>query len=601
MKDYLVLLTSDDDSAKNSNGGSSTSSGVDELLLWTREHIALLSTTTTTILVKSQFVADRLLQDVEALNEEKKRKDESRDDRKKMPCFQWKLDVEVLLQDDDHRVDDVHDDKSKNTSSSTNDAKESVWDLIFVSKVLSLSHAASANSVVGIFYFPGKHATSLQQLAQTTALNNIVRICQYTTPTIPLALNRATASLCVKALFYTRIAYVIFNPAAGQRPAEDDMATLKRQLEPFMRLKIFYTEKDRSIAEQASEIVDQIKKEQTQQMVQATVVTSATHSVATEAQPHAPEDDKFIIIASGGDGTVSAIAGATLNSGIPVGIIPRGTANAFSVALGIPTNSVEEACQLIVQRTVREVDGAILSAELLWHSSISGDEEELGFRPDLGIVHHAGIEVDTHTNDDDSSDNKHDDNNTSYIHHIPKSSRWINHAGLGFEAGLVDNATRELKDKFGNLAYTIGAAQQILRNEQFRCTFVVDGDDSTEKTVETNIITIANVDPPSSIFAQGFGKVIPDDGLFEVTIGTSTGLEGGIQSLAALVANTIVKDNIGSDKLLCFRCREIRVTCDPPQKLLMDGEVIRDMDTVTFTCVSKGLKVIAPLPRKEDN
>jgi diacylglycerol kinase family enzyme len=346
------------------------------------------------------------------------------------------------------------------------------------------------------------------------------------------------------------------------------MAALKKTLEPSMRLKICYTEKDRSIADQCTEIVKMLLQEKQQQEDRQEYEKSSP-SIEKSIIP----DRESIIIASGGDGTVSAIAGATLNSGIPVGIIPRGTANAFSVALGIPTDSVEEACHNILRGNVRDVDGALLSAELLWHTSLF-DEDDLK------------IELKDYDVDDSQSN----------LHlHKPRTSRWINHAGLGFEAGLVDNATRQLKDKFGNLAYTIGAAQQVLQNEQFRCTFIVDDDESTEKTVETNIITIANVDASTSIFAQGFGKVIPDDGFFEVTIGTATGLDE-IRQLATLVANALVKNNLGSDTILSFRCKKIKVTCDPPQKLLVDGEVIRDMDTITFTCVPKGLKIFAPSP-----
>jgi diacylglycerol kinase (ATP) len=580
MNDYLILLTSDDGEdetdQRNNNINYNNAkedlfsvSGTDELLTWTREHIALLSTTPTTLLVQTQAMADRLLGAIEALNEERKQKDEN-----KMSFIPWKLDVEVLLKQDNGVDGD----------DATSCAAQDIWDLVLVSKILSLCTPDRTQSVVGIFFFPGKRPHL--RMSTKYALDNLLRVCEYSRPSIPLALNRATASLCVKSLLCTRVAYVIFNPVAGQRSAQEDIATMKQVLEPCMRLKICHTKKDQSIAEQATKIVELIQQQQLQQQQKLIQSTSSSKTATSSFLP----DYKCIIIASGGDGTVSAIAGATLNSGIPVGIIPRGTANAFSVALGIPTDSVEAACQLILRGTVREVDGALLSAELLWHSSLLEEEEDfVELHEDNNNVHQGKEYISKKGNNLQGGAN----GSHPHLPYFPKMSRWINHAGLGFEAGLVDNATRELKDKFGNLAYTIGAAQQIFRDEQFRCTFVVDGDESTEKTVETNVITIANVDAPSSIFAQGFGKVLPDDGLFEVTIGTATGFDG-IRELATLMANAIVKDNVGSDTLLCFRCKQIKVTCDPPQKLLVDGEVIRDMDTVTFTCIHNGLKVIAP-------
>jgi diacylglycerol kinase family enzyme len=542
MKDYLVLITSDhedDETTPSSTGTSSSSSSIDELIDWTQEHIALLSNSTTTLLVKTRDIASQLQSEVtlpRSKNEEG------------TGSPSWKLDIDILAPEDE--------DEQKND---TDSSAKKLWDLLLVHKILDLR--SSSQSVVGVFFFPGRRGS-----LSPTALDNIVRVCQYPHPNIPLALNRSTATLCVRSLFHTRVAYVIFNPAAGQRPPEQDMASLKKILEPSMRLKISYTERDRSIADQCAEIVTMLQQEKRQQEERQEQEKAARYLAERSIVP----DRESIIIASGGDGTVSAIAGATLNSGIPVGIIPRGTANAFSVALGIPTDSVEEACHTILRGHVRAVDGALLSAELLWHSSLLDEDE---------------VKNNDQTDVDDGTDQK--------DLHIPQTTRWINHAGLGFEAGLVDNATRQLKDKFGNLAYTIGAAQQVLKNEQFRCTFVVDGDESKEETVETNIITIANVDAPSSVFAQGFGKVIPDDGFFEVTIGTATGLNE-IRQLATLVANALVKDSLANDTLLTFRCKKIKVTCDPPQKLLVDGEVIRDMDTITFTCVPKGLLVFAP-------
>lgn len=49
-----------------------------------------------------------------------------------------------------------------------------------------------------------------------------------------------------------------------------------------------------------------------------------------------------------------------MNTGIPFGVIPRGTANAFSVALGIPV-PVVDACRNILGDNVRTVDGAMVN------------------------------------------------------------------------------------------------------------------------------------------------------------------------------------------------------------------------------------------------
>ena len=47
---------------------------------------------------------------------------------------------------------------------------------------------------------------------------------------------------------------------------------------------------------------------------------------------------------------VTAIARVTIETGIPLGIIHRGTANAFAVALGLPTD-LKQAYETILRMT----------------------------------------------------------------------------------------------------------------------------------------------------------------------------------------------------------------------------------------------------------
>jgi diacylglycerol kinase family enzyme len=68
------------------------------------------------------------------------------------------------------------------------------------------------------------------------------------------------------------------------------------------------------------------------------------------------------IIASGGDGTLSAAAEALMGTSIPLGVISRGTANAFASALGIP-DTIEAACQTILAGKTKVVDTALCNGK----------------------------------------------------------------------------------------------------------------------------------------------------------------------------------------------------------------------------------------------
>src|SRR6476646_9463988 len=100
-----------------------------------------------------------------------------------------------------------------------------------------------------------------------------------------------------------RSACLIFNPIAGQSDPEQDLAQIRSLLEPEIDLEIFST----------TEAVD-----------------------ADQLADIAVQRGVEAIIASGGDGTLSATAAALVGTEIPLGVISRGTANAFANALGLP-------------------------------------------------------------------------------------------------------------------------------------------------------------------------------------------------------------------------------------------------------------------------
>lgn len=60
--------------------------------------------------------------------------------------------------------------------------------------------------------------------------------------------------------------------------------------------------------------------------------------------------DGGIVVAAGGDGTINAMARATLASGCPFGVLPQGTFNYFGRAHGIPEDLAEATRSLLTAR-----------------------------------------------------------------------------------------------------------------------------------------------------------------------------------------------------------------------------------------------------------
>ena len=86
---------------------------------------------------------------------------------------------------------------------------------------------------------------------------------------------------------------------------------------------------------------------------------------------HAAETDTELIVAGGGDGTISTVAVESAASGKTLGILPLGTLNNFSKDLGIPQD-LNGAVRVIAQGVVRQVDLAEANGRVFINNSSIG-------------------------------------------------------------------------------------------------------------------------------------------------------------------------------------------------------------------------------------
>jgi diacylglycerol kinase family enzyme len=76
---------------------------------------------------------------------------------------------------------------------------------------------------------------------------------------------------------------------------------------------------------------------------------AALQKVAEQAVERARQSN-WVVVAAGGDGTLNAVAQATLGSGCEFGVIPQGTFNYFARTHGIPTDTSEATRALLRAR-----------------------------------------------------------------------------------------------------------------------------------------------------------------------------------------------------------------------------------------------------------
>ncbi|TAF11236.1 MAG: lipid kinase [Nostocales cyanobacterium] len=131
-----------------------------------------------------------------------------------------------------------------------------------------------------------------------------------------------------------------------------------------------------------------------------------------------------LVIVGGGDGTLNAAVDAIVDTQLPLGILPLGTANDLARTLGIP-NSLPLACQIIAAGNLRRID--------------------------LGWV------------------------NGKYFFNV---------ASLGLSVNITQKLTREVKRRWGIFAYAATALQVIWKSRPFSAEIRTHGQSFRVKTVQ---------------------------------------------------------------------------------------------------------------------
>lgn len=131
-----------------------------------------------------------------------------------------------------------------------------------------------------------------------------------------------------------------------------------------------------------------------------------------------------LVIVGGGDGTLNAVVDALVETKLPLGILPLGTANDLAKTLGIP-KSIPEACKIIASGEVRHID--------------------------LGLVN---------------------------------GKHFFNVASLGLSVKITQRLTKQTKQRWGVLAYIITALKVIWESRPFSAEIRINQKSIKVKTVQ---------------------------------------------------------------------------------------------------------------------
>ncbi len=105
--------------------------------------------------------------------------------------------------------------------------------------------------------------------------------------------------------------------------------------------------------------------------VKANVTLAESGEDIEKLAREAAEGDAEIIVAGGGDGTISSVAAIAAKAGKTIGVLPLGTLNNFSKDLGIPQD-LKEAISIISEGHIIEIDLAEVNGRTFINNSSIG-------------------------------------------------------------------------------------------------------------------------------------------------------------------------------------------------------------------------------------
>jgi len=233
-----------------------------------------------------------------------------------------------------------------------------------------------------------------------------------------------------------------------------------------------------------------------------------------------------LVAVYGGDGSVAQVAQVLRGTGTPMAIIPGGTANVVSKELGIPQPAPQ-------------------ALELL-----KGDAFEV-------------IQMDM-----------------AEVNGVP----FLIRVNFGIMADMVIEASRELKDKVGQLAYGITALKTMAASRPVSYRMTIDGAEVIQSGVALTVTNCGSI-------GIGNYSFLPDisitDGLLDVLLLQ----EASLLSVLKVTGTTLL--HTGSEVVLHWPCREVKIHFAQPEACIVD-DFEHTAQLLHIKVLPGALKVVVP-------
>lgn len=246
---------------------------------------------------------------------------------------------------------------------------------------------------------------------------------------------------------------------------------------------------------------------------------------AMELAKRFAREGERVVIAAGGDGTLNAVVSGLAGSDTALGILPAGTMNVFARELGIAANNLHKAFEVIEEGLIREVD--LFSAN---------------------------------------------------------GSPFVQMAGVGFDAMVIEETKWETKKKLGPLAYLLAAVKVL--GEKPPVMEVVTEDGRIEKGVAVLCGNGSLYGGQFRIFRNANNL----DSKLDVIVFKEAGYRLVLDSLKGIALGGI--DMSASTSY--FQAEKFVVRSERPVPVEIDGELLGRYEEIEFCETSSRLRVLAP-------
>jgi len=265
------------------------------------------------------------------------------------------------------------------------------------------------------------------------------------------------------------------------------------------------------------------KRAQVESLARDCVVCATTRTGEAELMARRGVEEGFDkIVAAGGDGTINEVVNGLADTDVTLGVLPIGTMNVFATELGLPVHDLEFCWNIVKGDSTRSVD-------------------------------------------------------------LPRANQkfFVQLAGVGLDAQVVQETSSQLKRNFGPLSYLISAAQIAAR--QPPRLFIQSEDASID---EGSFVLVGNGRLYGGRFPF-FKHAVIDDGLLDVIVFKRL----GYLEIIKYLQDVIFSSKIRVPEIEYFQTRRLRVDSDQSVPVEVDGELVGNCP-VQFSLHERSLRVL---------